>query len=1368
MRLMYPPHPINPLICYAFALWTILFDSFPAFPQISKIDPARETGSFFNRHYSPKEFGAFPQNWSALQNAQGVMVFANGDGILKYDGVAWEFHSLPNLSVVRSLAMDENGRVYVGAYNELGYLAADKQGNHEYVSLLSHLSPEQRVFDNVHKTYVLNGAVIFNTERSLLIWDNDQFHEIPWPERNDYKMSFLAGGILYVHIKSIGLCVLQDHEFKLVNGGEFFKDKKVRGVLPFNDESKLILTSEHGLFLYNENAIVPFKTEIDDYLKNSSVYCGIALPDGTYAIGTLQKGLLFIDNKGIVKSFFNKASGLGSDEVYSFCLDQQGALWVTLSNGISRIEIQTPIRHFMENSGLDGSVNAIIRYDEYLYVGTSQGMYKLLPAELPDKAAHFKKIDELNFGIWGMTVADNSLFISTDKGAFIFKGDKFRQINNFPSSPILQSKFDENIIYSGLSDGVAVLKKVNGQWTDGGKLLGIEAETGEIFETSKGDLWAGTYSEGVFLLKFPRSEKKDYLNPLVKNFSEDEGLPFGYTRIFSVGEMVVFWVKRNELPEQNYLFDEANTKFTEYKGFATYLGLSDVLAYPISQEKDGRLWVKEVRSNIHNRIIATRKADGQFDFQHIDFSRLKDYKFRVLFEENDIAWWGGHDGIVRLEISRFDEKPKGAFKAYINKISLNNDSVLFTGTEAPLQNLTFPFKYNSFRFEYAASAYDAPQYNQYQYWLGGFDDDWSALTGETYKSYTRIPEGSYTFKVRGKNIYNGFSELASYTFSVSPPWYRHYLAYGLYLIALMVFIMGVVKWRSAQLEKANRALEEKVIERTTEVVDKNQQLEQLAEELETQATQLKELDKMKSNFFANISHEFRTPLTLLLSPLERALSTENGWKSDRNVTEMMFRNAKRLQTLINQLLDLSKLESGQMKLFLSEGDIVQFVKVIIASFESLAQSKNIIFQYRISKTAYSCFYDSDKLEIILNNLLSNAFKFTPEGGKVDLVLDFDQKNKEEYLKFTVSDTGKGIPETALPKIFDRFYQADASSSREFEGSGIGLSLTKELVTLMNGTISVQSKEGAGSIFILQIPAITAPDKDYIFPKELNNSLILHDHQIEVSENFRNKKTLQTEREDGDTLPLILLVEDNVDLSAYLTGILDKNFKIITAFNGRQGFEIALENIPDLILSDMMMPEMDGFELCTKIRREETTSHIPFVLLTARAAIEDRLEGFELGADEYLTKPFNVNELNVRINNLLEQRRNLRERFGKEIKVQPKDITVTSLDERFLQKVIAKMEEKISDSSFSVETFSMEIGMSRKNFHRKLVALIDQSPNEFIRIFRLKRAAQLLEQKSGNVSEIAYQVGFQNLSYFAKCFKEQFGVAPNEFLSKKTV
>ena len=1265
---MYPSHPIFHLMCYAFALWITFFDFFPAFSQNSKIDPGKETGFYFNRHYSPKEYGAFPQNWAALQNAQGVMVFANGDGILKYDGVAWEFHSLPNLSVVRSLAMDENGRVYVGAYNELGYLTADKQGNHEYVSLLSHLSPEQRVFDNIHKTYVLNGGVIFNTERSLLIWDNDQFHEILWPERNDYKMSFLEDGILYVHIKSIGLCVLQDRKFKLVNGGEFFKDKKIRGVLPFNDESKLILTSEHGLYLYTENAITPFKTEVDDYLKNSSVYCGSALPDGTYAIGTLQKGLLILDKKGVVKSFFNKANGLGSDQVYNFSLDQQGALWVTLNNGITRIEIQTPISHFMENSGLDGSVHAITRYDEYLYVGTSQGLYKLIPAELPDKPAHFKKIAELNFGVWGMAVADNSLLLSTDKGSFIFTDNKFRQLNNFPSSPILQSRFDPDIIYSGLSDGIAVLKKVKGQWIDVGKISGIEAETVELLETSKGDLWASTYSEGVFFAKFPLHKAgKDYLNPAVKHFSEEEGLPFGYTRVFSIGEKEVFWVKRNELPEQNYLFDEANSKFIEYTGFAGYLGLRDALAYPISQETDSTFWVKEVRSDVTNRFIANRKADGKFDFQNIDFSRLKDYKFRVLFEENDIAWWGGHDGIVRLEISRFDEKPKGPFKAYINKISLNNDSVLFIGTEAPLQNLTFPFRYNSFRFEYAASAYDAPQYNQYQYWLEGFDDDWSALTGETYKSYTRIPEGSYTFKVRGKNIYNEFSELASYTFNVSPPWYRHYIAYGLYLVALTTFIMGVVKWRSAQLEKANRALEEKIIERTTEVVDKNQQLEQLAEELETQATQLKELDKMKSNFFANISHEFRTPLTLLLSPLERALSTENGWKTDRNVTEMMFRNAKRLQTLINQLLDLSKLESGQMKLFLSDGDIIQFVKVIVASFESLAQSKNIIFQYRISKTAYSCFYDSDKLEIILNNLLSNAFKFTPEGGKVDLVLDFDQKNKEEYLKFTVSDTGKGIPETALPKIFDRFYQADASSSREFEGSGIGLSLTKELVTLMNGTISVQSKEGTGSIFILQIPAITAPDKDFIFPKELNNSLILHDHQIEVSENFRSKKTLQTEREDNETLPLILLVEDNVDLNAYLTGILDKNFKIITAFNGRQGFEIALENIPDLILSDMMMPEMDGFELCTKIRSEETTSHIPFVLLTARAAIEDRLEGFELGADEYLTKPFNVNELHVRINNLLEQRRNLRERFGKEIKIQPSDITVTSVDERLLTK-----------------------------------------------------------------------------------------------------
>jgi signal transduction histidine kinase/DNA-binding response OmpR family regulator/ligand-binding sensor domain-containing protein len=1365
---MFPSLLIIRLIYPAFALWLVFFDFFSAFSQTSKTHSDRENGSFFSRHYSPKEYGAFPQNWAALQNGHGVMVFANGDGILKYDGVAWEFHSLPNLSVVRSLAMDKNGRVYVGAYNELGYLTADKQGNHQYISLLSHLSPEQKVFDNVHKTYVLNGAVVFNTERSLLIWENEKFYEILWPERNDFKMAFLESGILYVHIKGVGLCVLQDREFKTVNGGEFFKDKKVRAVLPFNDRSKLILTSEHGLYLYNEDAIIPFKTEVDDFLKNSSPYCATALPDGTFAVGTLQNGLLFLDNKGIVKSFLNKAGGLGSDEVYNFCLDNQGALWATLSNGITRIEIQTPITHFMENSGLDGSVHAIIRYEKYLYVGTSQGLYKLLPAELPNKPAHFKKINELNFGVWGMAVADNSFFLNTDKGSFIFKDNKFRQLNNFPSSPILPSRFDRDIIYSGLSDGISILKKVGGQWTDAGKILGIDAETVELLETSKGDLWASTYSEGVFLVKFSQSGNgRDYLNPLVKNFGEDEGLPVGYTRVFNIEDKEVFWVKRNELPEQNYLFDEEKTKFTEYTDFAGYLGLRDALAYPISQEKNGRFWVKEVRSDFINRFIANRKADGQFDFQHIDFSRLKDYKFRVLLEENDIAWWGGHDGIVRLEISRFSEKAERPFKAYINKISLNNDSVLFVGTETPRQNLTFQFKYNSIRFEYAAGAYDAPQYNQYQYWLEGFDEDWSALTSETYKSYTRIPEGSYTFKVRGKNIYDDFSELASYTFNISPPWYRHYLAYALYALALVAFIFGVVKWRSAQLEKEKLALEEKVIERTAEVVDKNQQLEQLAEELETQATQLKELDKMKSNFFANISHEFRTPLTLLLSPLERALSTENEWKSDRNVTEMMFRNAKRLQTLINQLLDLSKLESGQMKLFLSKGNVVQFVKVILASFESLAQSKNIIFQYRIPKTAYSCFYDPDKLEIILNNLLSNAFKFTPEGGKVDLVLDVEQKNKEPYLKFTVSDTGKGIPETAISKIFDRFYQADASSSREFEGSGIGLSLTKELVILMNGNISVKSKEGMGSIFILEIPAITEPSPELIFPKEFNRSLILHDHEIEGSENFRDKKPLQTEKEDHDTLPLILLVEDNVDLSAYLTGILDKKFKIITAFNGKQGLEMALENIPDLILSDMMMPEMDGFELCTKIRGEETTSHIPFVLLTARTAIEDRLEGFELGADEYLTKPFNVNELHVRINNLLEQRRNLRERFGKEIKVQPKDITVTSVDERFLQKVIAKMEEKISDSSFSVETFSIEIGMSRKNFHRKLVALIDQTPNEFIRIFRLKRAAQLFEQKSGNVSEIAYQVGFQNLSYFAKCFKEQFGVMPNEFLNKKS-
>ena len=1333
--------------CYltAIGLLVVLLPSFPLFSQTH--DPDRERGALFTRYYSPKEYGAFTQNWAVLQDQRGVMVFANGDGVLKYDGVAWEFYSLPNLGVVRSLAMDESGRVYVGAYDELGYLDADSIGNFNYVSLLPHLTESQIKFGNIHETYSVNGAVIFRTERGLYIWENEKFSQVDWPENVAYKMPFLEDGVLYVQLTGMGLCVLKNHEFELLKGGEFFADIKITEVLAFNENYKLILTAFRGLFLYSENEIIPFETSISDFLINNIAYCGILLPDGDYAIGTLNGGMVIMDRQGKVKSILNKSAGLGDNAVYDLRIDNQGGLWAALSNGICRVEVHSHFTHFLDNSGLEGSIKDMTRFQGVLYIGTSQGCFKLNPSKSPVDPAHFEKLGGINSGVWGIVNTGSELILNTEVGAVEFKNNQTQQINRYPGYSIIQGKADQDVIFCGLGKGMSIIQKENGRWTDRGRIPGMEAETSEIRERANGDLWVSTYSEGIFHISFPTENgKKDYLNPVVKNYRESEGLSAGYSRIFRIGRDEIFHVKRNELPFKLYKFDEVNDRFIEYNNFTADIGIGEGLFSPVTEEVNGRLWLQE-SNNAKNRILAQRKSDNTFDFKDISFARLSGYKFRIVHEEGDIAWWGGHDGLVKLDISKIGKGQKTPIRLLINKISFSNDSIFFAGTNQPLQNSGFPYESNSIRFEYAMVSYDNSAENQYQYWLEGFDKDWSGWTKESFKSYTQIPEGAYIFRVKGKNIYDEASEITSYAFIIHPPWYRSWWAYLFYIFSGVVAFIGVVQWRLGSIKKEKERLEQVVEERTREVKEQ-------AMQLENQANKLKELDQAKSHFFANISHEFRTPLTIILGLIEENLTKDAEGDTQQNHS-IMHRSAKRLQNLIDQLLDLSKLEAKELKLNVQRGDIYWFLRSIAAGFTSFAVQRNVNYHILIPNETQDASFDADKLEKMVSNLLSNAFKFTHEGGEVSISAHIENG----VITIAVEDTGEGIQAEYVQQIFDRFYQIDNSKTRQQEGAGIGLALTKELVELHHGSITVESQPGQGSIFKVVLP---------IYHNQYStNERVAQEIEIDTDVKLHSADSVKTIGETSgkdipkEDMPILLIVEDNADLRQFVSGHLQE-YKIIEAANGIEGMKQAVEIIPDLIISDIMMPGMDGVELCRHLKSDERTSHIPVILLTAKADIESRLEGLETGADDYITKPFHAHELQIRSKNLIAQRNKLKERFSRSIILKPKDIAITSPDEIFLRKVMVIVEEHMSNTEYSAEDFQKGIGMSRMQLHRKLKALTGHSAGEFIRVQRLIRASDLLIKGGGNISDVCYQTGFTSLSYFAKCFKQQFGCTPKEF------
>ena len=519
---------------------------------------------------------------------------------------------------------------------------------------------------------------------------------------------------------------------------------------------------------------------------------------------------------------------------------------------------------------------------------------------------------------------------------------------------------------------------------------------------------------------------------------------------------------------------------------------------------------------------------------------------------------------------------------------------------------------------------------------------------------------------------------------------------------------------------------------------------------------------MKLRFYTNISHEIRTPLTLILGPLEKMQTNSIPEAEIKGHVDVMYRNATQLHQLINQLLDFRKLETGNLKLDLACGDMVTFLEEIVESFNKYAEGKEIKLKFNSLEKEIITNFDADKLGKIINNLLSNALKFTAKGGKISvnisIVFDSDEfeqiveSTEKRMIEINVKDSGIGIAEANLDKIFNRFFQID--DGVKHTGTGIGLALTKELVKLHNGNISVKSTLGKGSKFTIHLPY--EHTFNYIqadSPNIRNESIGIH--PIEEPDNY----TLIPGRK------IILLVDDNSDVRYFIKTHFNPNFQVLEGENGLEGWNIALKTIPDIIICDVLMPDMDGFEFCRKIRKDERTSHIPIILVTALASREHEIEGLSHGADDYITKPFDLVILQTKVENILSVRQSLRKRYANELLLQPKNIILSSPDERFLQKAIEVVEKYISDSDLDIERFATEIGVSRMQLYRKLDALTEMTVKEFVRNIRLKRAAQLLVQKKLNISEVAYAVGFKDLSHFRKCFKQEFGMSATEYVDK---
>jgi signal transduction histidine kinase/DNA-binding response OmpR family regulator/ligand-binding sensor domain-containing protein len=666
-----------------------------------------------------------------------------------------------------------------------------------------------------------------------------------------------------------------------------------------------------------------------------------------------------------------------------------------------------------------------------------------------------------------------------------------------------------------------------------------------------------------------------------------------------------------------------------------------------------------------------------------------------------------------------------------------NDS---TAVPLPLENvwgeLTLSYSQNVVGFEFVATDLASPLLVKYHCQLEGLDNDWVDPGDRRYVRYAGLQPGTYVFRVKATSARDEWPEQqVSLAITIAPPWWRSWWAYGGY--ALFMFAILSLAYR-ARLKQIG--------------------LRQKAEMEHFQAEHLAEVDRLKSRFFANISHEFRTPLTLILGPTDQLLETTRD-SSERQKLGLIQDNAKKLLALVSQLLDFSRLESGVMRLQVSSGDVVRFLRRIVLSFESWAERKQIRLSFQSDAESLQGVFDADKLEKIVNNLMSNATKYTPDGGAVDVSCCTEVSTSPpgpRRLQISVWNTGPGIMPEQIDHIFERFYRGDHTHGTE--GTGIGLALTKELVELHHGTITVRSTPGEGTVFLVTIPIERS---EYLLEETVESA-----SAVEESDHLEPKAPEEKEVpvppiQDPKGKPIALVVEDNTELRAYIREYLESDYVVHESENGRTGLERAVEIIPDIVITDVMMPEMDGIELCRTLKQDVRTSHVPVILLTARADTQSKIDGLEVGADDYVAKPFDSRELAARVWNLIEQRRQLRKKFSAGVVLRPGEVSVSSIDDTLLKKMLDTVEKNMGNENFGVDDLAEGACLSRTHLNRKVHALVNLSPAEFIRYLRLERARELLEKNVGSIAEIADQVGFRNQSHFSASFKERFGVLPSE-------
>lgn len=1171
----------------------------------------------------------------------------------------------------------------------------------------------------------------------------------------------------------------------------------------------------------DDNNVLVFETRTSRFISLRE-YTGIdfTFPDRTVLVvhqspkhqiifGTLRAGLVFFDPKtGVFKhaGYSNNPANLLDGGIYSITTDRRGTVWVgTERNGLKTYNPETN-QITDANSLIDlpniqkGKVHCYEDRSGDMWFGIQfRGIYHKISSVKPFHPLGNSKKMNLNLShyIVKSIVKDQqgTLWVGTDGGGInlLEKGSKtFRQFTppGLSDKAIIKLYEDKKgrIWIGTYLDGVYCYegsgKSLKHYTMPGAEKAKWNNYIFDLIEDSKSNLWVATCGGGLFYLDlqndkiipstYPVAQGKTYdIKPFVNalEYSSDSTLWIGtYNGLYawnkktetfrsfrmSEGDFVneaIFEVKQDNagnvwIGTLSGLYCYKQGKLHSYN---TSQGLADNSVMAIEFDKKNNVWISTTKG-ISKLDIATGAFQNYYEYDGLP---CNEYRPGASFKDkNGYIYFGGVDGMVYFfpdSITTNPVKPNlifTNFKVFNQVITPDpkNENHILKNDINETDTIELSYSQKSITLEFAAINFSVPEKIRYAVMLEGFTKNWDIKDyQQRYTTFTNLKPGTYTLKIKSTDL-DGIwiDQPRTLVLIVRPPFWQTWWAFVIYTLIISLIVYYIRKIAMFRINMKNQLHMEQV-------------------EREKQ----EEINQSKMQFFTNISHEIRTPLTMLLAPIEK-LNSSGLSESQKKYLNYIYRNTKRLERMVNQLLELQKIENVQLKLHARRIELVGFIKEIILLFEETSADQKINISFEPCCDELFVWMDPEKMDKILFNLIANALRFTPAEGLITITIKTDdlsggKSNEKGWYNISVSDTGKGISQEHLGKIFDRFYQVENKDKGINIGTGIGLHLARELVKIHHGSITVKSSEGFGSTFTIQLPL----GKSHLSAKELaeeSNTPQTYQH-IEKPSGIIAETTPEDEAEEPEDLSqnLIIVVEDDLDILNYLHDELSDNYQVLKANNGNDGWQLAFERVPDLIICDIMMPGMDGIELCKKVKTTIETSHIPVILLTAKTAVENEIEGLETGADEYVHKPFHPAVLKLKVDKIIESREQLKQQFSRSISFVAKEMTVTSADELFLQKAIDFVKENLTDTDLNIEKLGKALNISRVHLYRKLKAITNQNPSEFIRTIRLKQAAYLLAQDKLNISEIAYMVGFNSHQYFTNSFQKYFNMSPTEYV-----